>query len=1822
MSGGVADGMTPSSPDVLLRSTLATWRDSLINLTGTNRLLNFKPRRTSTVLIKSPDASIVLAGLRAGTEWNFEAVAGEGSVERLGDGGGAGLPLVRGERLKVIGDEKDLSGALRNLLKRSAQEYMDRGLWILYLAVGTLTWAEADGSEMTSPLLLVPVRLNSRGPKQTPYLTAADEDAVVNPALVLKMREFDVRLPAVGEAELADLNSTALLSQVRVAIAGQPSFTVAETVALSYFSFTKEAMYRDLLDNEDLVLDNDLVQALGARSGQASERFLFEPISDNAVDERAPAESTPLVLDADSSQRACIAAAVAGESFVMDGPPGTGKSQTIANMIGAALHAGKTVLFASEKAAALEVVRNRLAEAGLGNYLLELHSHKATRKEVAGALGHALGNVPVAPAGLSAMDRIKVQSRRVELNAYADAMNRVRNPLGYSLHHVLGMIGMLNDIPVAPATGVAPVDLTVGTFADIRENALRIARAWRPATQGSSFVWRDVTATGSMDARLYQANAALEELRGVTRLNAALANAFGLTRTIDASVLASLVALLTARPAGVPSRWLTTATLSETEATYVRLREGIATVDQAKQAASTLAGRTWQAIPCEEDLPVVAAQDLAALDPVGLPLDALTAHDLTGLSDRFSADAAMIDDQAMSLDGLASALGLPPVKTFAEAGGTLRVAALAQEQDRPLMAWFTPVGLDRAQTAVSVLASMQQTVARAGNDAKRYYTEQVLTADVEALHQRFNEVHIGLKKLGGSYRADKKAVTSFAVETADRQAVLSHLGLAVAWKGALRALEEAEKTHASSIGTYYRGPNTDWTAVQHACEHVRTASKFARTDDLTNLAANVALDGQPNPSLAAVAQRTRDALNPWAASLAPAPVNAARPQLCEGTLRAAAAWLRTHSQVFAAAATYTAAVSQPLERTLTVREAQEHVRAREAVTAAQQTFASQTAAYQDALGDLYNGTETDLDAVEAALHWARSVRHLVTGSDAALTVEQVIAAERPILSPNLAASATSWRDASAALLDAFGPTRTDEIRGDFSDYEDAASLLADLAKDIVGKDEWFAYTAARGALAAHGLDTAIDFCIQERVPAAQVPQILERALLQEWADHHLANDTALSTVRAEDRDALVEEYKRLDKALIGTAASDVIHAVNNRRPSTDIGESSVIQREAVKKSRHLPVRALIERTRHVTQAIKPVFMMSPLSVSQYLPPDMTFDIVIFDEASQVSPADAINCIYRGRALITAGDQKQLPPTSFFGAVTNSEEDGDWDEDVDDFESVLDLAKSSGSLRSLTLRWHYRSRHEDLIAFSNASFYEGKLITFPGAQEHGPDVGVEHIQVPGVYRRGSTRDNPVEAKKVAERVLHHYATRPNLTLGVVTFSESQATAIEYALEAARATRPDLDRHFTDNRLGGFFVKSLESVQGDERDIMIFSLGYGPDENGKMTQNFGPLNRAGGWRRLNVAITRARCRNEVISSFGAAGIPAAASSEGVRHLRRYLDFAARGTAALGLDLTHSLGDAESPFEESVLAVIRSWGYDVVPQIGAAGYRIDMAVRHPDQPGAFALGIECDGFMYHSSKVARDRDRLREQVLRGLGWHLHRIWGSAWYRNRNAEEDRLRSAIERALLRPVRGLLSVQEDQIDRPLVQTQEAILPDTPAWAKPYRVANVKPLDRWIDPSDPGTRFSMTDGVLEAVVVEGPVHIDVLTQRLREAWNIGRVGSRIRDNIDGAINASGVTRDGLFLSIPGNPSVVRTPGEGVTRTVEQVHDDELSSALVAYVHDSGSVSSDTLLIAVARLFGWTRRGADITARLTSLLQTALDEGLLIGTSDAVRAPTRA
>jgi len=561
--------------------------------------------------------------------------------------------------------------------------------------------------------------------------------------------------------------------------------------------------------------------------------------------------------------------------------------------------------------------------------------------------------------------------------------------------------------------------------------------------------------------------------------------------------------------------------------------------------------------------------------------------------------------------------------------------------------------------------------------------------------------------------------------------------------------------------------------------------------------------------------------------------------------------------------------------------------------------------------------------------------------------------------------------------------------------------------------------------------------INAAAEAGWSPDAAARAFTHSWLEsvYRVARSEreGLAEFNAEQQQASLAEFREADVGHIAAAAARIrrvwAEGVIRARDSHH-QQQQVIVREARKKTRHRPVRELFTQAPDVLAAMKPCWAMSPLVVAQLLPASPPpFDVVIFDEASQIPPADAISSLLRGRQAIVAGDPKQLPPTAFFTQSGDDDDEREADEELltDDVESILDAMSTllSSPHANKTLGWHYRSKDERLIAFANHHVYDRRMTTFPGAL---PDDCISHVEVPfsqrAVQQRGS---NSAEVERVVELVLEHARERPGESLGVIAFGSHHAIRIEETLLQARRDRPELDEFFSETAGEPFFVKNLERVQGDERDAIILSVGYGRGQDGRMRYAFGPINQEGGHRRLNVAITRAKRRMAVVSAFGPHDLdPDRIRAEGARLLRGYIAYAASGGADLGRV------DVDKPplndFERDIQRRLEAAGVPLEPQRGASGYRIDFAAFHPEQPGRPVLAIEADGAAYHSAKSARDRDRLRQEHLERLGWRFHRIWSTEYFRNPEREIERTvaawRSAVAAADAPPTEPLEEPQE------------------------------------------------------------------------------------------------------------------------------------------------------------------------------------------------------
>ena len=581
------------------------------------------------------------------------------------------------------------------------------------------------------------------------------------------------------------------------------------------------------------------------------------------------------------------------------------------------------------------------------------------------------------------------------------------------------------------------------------------------------------------------------------------------------------------------------------------------------------------------------------------------------------------------------------------------------------------------------------------------------------------------------------------------------------------------------------------------------------------------------------------------------------------------------------------------------------------------------------------------------------------------------------------------------------------------------SKVEDFQKGMPLLQKWSQLTAILTEKPSDFIFPVIELIKADKIEIEDIIPCLMANFADDLLRNAFLNNPVMSNFIGEIHERKIDRFIDLDRDVISLNRRRIANRISSHRPQINNtasrnSELGILLSEFNRKRGHMPIRKLLSNAGGLIQKIKPCFMMSPLSIAQFIDPknsqDLRFDVVIFDEASQVKPEDALGAFLRANQAVVMGDTRQLPPTSFFDIMLETDEDEDYEiASLSDMESILHLCK--GRFPTKMLRWHYRSRHESLIALSNQEFYDNNLLIYPSPCHETISLGLKFEYMEDtVYDRGRSASNRMEARSVVEAAGEHYKRYGETkSLGIGTFNIKQQQAILEEVELYLRKQPKLEKYFSSDMDEHFFVKNLETIQGDERDVIFISVGYGKDENGHLSLNFGPLNREGGERRLNVLITRAREKCVVFSNFRYSEINLNENAAfGLRALKSFLKY----SETKRLDTTYTLvEDNETAFEDSLYEFLKSHKYDVHKQVGCAGFRIDLAVVDPSDSGRYLVGIECDGESYNSSPVARDRDRLRQQVLEGLGWHIYRVWSTDWYRNRGESEKRLLKAVENA-------------------------------------------------------------------------------------------------------------------------------------------------------------------------------------------------------------------
>lgn len=881
-----------------------------------------------------------------------------------------------------------------------------------------------------------------------------------------------------------------------------------------------------------------------------------------------------------------------------------------------------------------------------------------------------------------------------------------------------------------------------------------------------------------------------------------------------------------------------------------------------------------------------------------------------------------------------------------------------------------------------------------------------------------------------------------------------------------------------------------------------------------------------------------------------------------------------------------------------------------------------------AFSEMWRGQDSDFKALERIVVWERDCREAKLPSSFRQIVSKV--KDRPALAEIVTELRGQIQDTllrtehiAAALK--LQPTASFGV----PDWQSVplSSISAKCAEWTANAEalpRWIGYQIRRNSLMEGELGTVID-CLERGDASAktlvdQFSLVYFEQLLRGLFERH----SELAQFDGQTYEGWVSEFRQLDLQRIDTAKKQVALTHFAGVPAdSEMGEMAIVRREMEKKRKHKSIRNVLKEAGHAVQAIKPVFMMSPISIAQFLEPGVIqFDVLVMDEASQVTPADALGAMARCQQIVIVGDSKQLPPSRFFSKMLG--DDGTTSEDDDfsaaDMESVLGLCVAQG-LPQRMLRWHYRSRHHSLIAVSNQEFYDNRLYVVPSPTTSDLGTGLRFHRIrDGVFDRGKTATNRVEARAVAQAILDHIVDFPDKSLGVATFSVAQRDAVRDELELLLKS---VDESADLLRPGGesLFIKNLENVQGDERDVIFISVGYGRDSSGYMSMSFGPLSGEGGERRMNVLISRARERCEVFSSIRADDINTEGSKyRGSLVLKTFLRYAETGI----LD-THQLTGQEfdSEFEVQVAEAISRHGYKVDHQIGTAGFRVDLAVVDPDCPGRYLMGIECDGATYHSSRSARDRDRSREQVLVARGWKIHRIWSTDWFHRPEEQLKKVLAALEKArsneeepaevqVAPPAPIDEAIEREQVDAEAAPTSSSV---------PYVEASFAvPVSTPIPDTHSRIRLEVLVRVVE---IEGPVHRDEVARRMLTLWGQSKLGSRIVAAIEHtrgvAIDRGMIADDGNgFLTVAGagENAVVRDRSNVSSSTLRKpdfLPPAEVRQAIRQIVEREIGISPDEVSVALVRLLGLTSSTAALRETASREMGLLLEQGTIINRS---------
>lgn len=1661
-----------------LTSALAQLRLKLLDLTGRNRLINFKPSvGKSLQFVEGQDlavferlveatskSSITLTGLPEPKRAEWEER--NGRVQRPEPRDWAkkqGIstsyeikPLEAAEaNLRTLLYADDLAKHCRKIEREANLAIEETGSNMLFLVLGFLEFPDQRVSDKSfaAPLISVPVSLQKKevaGIQQFSVQYTGD-DISENLSLREKLKnDYGITLPELSEEQI---DVAAYLADIQSVIKDQPGFTLRRRVTLCLLSFSNMLLVRDLdptkwpdINQLNGLIDHPIIRAVFEGSEEQGGGGLS--LAQEHPVEDGPGATIPLVYDADSSQHSALVDVLAlNKNLVIQGPPGTGKSQTITNLIAACIAQGKKVLFVAEKLAALEVVKNRLALAGLDPFVLELHSNKANKKKVLEEIAARIDHKPTISSELPRLQQ-QLEAHRNELKAYTDLVNSVaHNSFGLTLHQIMwraekhrsGLTkaeAQLSQITVSDASQISEFEL------DRRLDCLSYLSAQYNDLGGfdtGSIFWgffpdhlvpgdevflKNLFQSSQGWARDFHVTAI--ELDGILNESTSW-----LSNDTCWSIVGELNKLLERNKPDLPVKLVPG--FFDRDATGAYSRELIKSFQKDVETYHSTLGTVEVALRSEGEVSQARLQALQQLKKIardfGFTLG--TPEELSHQHDEVERAILALKEDEIKVADFAQKNSISYDGTSERIKQISKLTQLILEAPVEHLELQTPeLTREGAAKSIEVLKGIQSEMIQLESAlAEKIYLDALPPSnEIKEAISTFREGDAWYRIFQGRWRKAKtlparllkvKRKTSAKKRLADLEQVMvlgwtktkwstdpawlkclgmpapiepialdGYLSLAT-WNRDIKiASEELQVSIIDSISFTseqaralrrdYSEINGCFTAVLKNLGVIN--ARFVRLDEFVQAT-----------SVKKILERTGELVSVLSANIP---------------------WIQQNTKAKCS-----------IDQVLTSCEASlERVELANKISSASDVKAL--------LQDHFDSVNTNCSLALEALEFGLSIENLqIPGA-----IKKKLKSNNPVEFAQIIKDRLIKISAGMKSVDEF----TTEISrfGSFNlkqslgfDYEGPDAGLLNFtealnsyfeesyshAEDLV---PWSLYVARRKEAQELGLSVYVDLLESRQVNCSELPDAYGYCVHSTIIREAFKNIPQLGRFSGLKHNQIREEFKRLDREIISLRGR-AIGFESARKASAPYGQNGarvddktemVLLKYLLPQQRpRMPVRKILTRAGTSIQELKPCFMMGPQAVAQYLTPGaIKFDLVIMDEASQLKPEEAIGAIARGCQLVVVGDPKQLPPTSFFSKMSQA---GDDEEQFSttDAESILDVC-SSHFHPPRSLRWHYRSQHHSLIAFSNHNFYGGNLVIFPSPYGQSGKLGVRAVYLADAVYENQT--NMREAKRVVDAVVEHIATRPADSLGIVTLNIKQRDLISELMEERLRTVAGADDFKEKWAVAGqpIFVKNLENVQGDERDAIIISTTFGkPPGSSAVRQNFGPISRQGGWRRLNVLFTRAKKSVAVYTSLRPEDIVDDSSTpEGTKALRNYLEYARSGslTVATQTDL-----DPDSDFEVSVMDMLKSRGYEVTPQLGVAGYRIDIAVKHPDAPGSYLAAVECDGATYHSALSVRDRDRIRQEILESLGWRgrIWRIWSTDWFRTPRQESEKLISFLE---------------------------------------------------------------------------------------------------------------------------------------------------------------------------------------------------------------------